>query len=375
MRYAIISDVHANPVALRAVLSDAQNQQVDAVVCLGDTVGYGPLPRPALQLVRQSCSIVLLGNHDWAVGGRATPNDYANLADESIARHRDELSARDREWLANLPRTATFQNAAATHADFTGGAQFFYVETPEDAQANFAARPEQLLFVGHTHTPALFVTGRSGAVYALPPEDFVLEDGKRYLVNPGSVGYPREKDGKCFSSYIIYDVPTASVYFRKVPFDVSGLLQRGKKKFSRRARRLLVGLGIALLCILFGSIAAALVPSTGPAASVSQSKPPVARRTLALSKEDTAVRANLKLAKNSPPVALEVRFLTANGTDAAPLQVVSVRKSSQRAFKIPPKAVQAVFSILRTSANDKPKIQTFSPAKASRETEASTPTR
>ena len=366
MRYAIISDIHANAVALRAVLADIQSRQADAVICLGDTVGYGPLPRQALQLVRQSCSAVLLGNHDWAVGERATPKDYVNLAGESLSRHREELSAHDREWLANLPRTVTFSNAAATHADFTSDTQFYYVETPEDAQANFTARREQLLFVGHTHTPALFLTGHSGAVYALPPDDFALEEGKRYLVNPGSVGYPREKDGKCFSSYVIYDDSAQAVYFRQIPFDVSSLIQRGKQKLPRHFRRALFGIGLLFL-LLMGGAAAFWRPTPPPTAPVQApqppANPPVDVRTLNLVPGDVAVRANLKLDKNSPPVSLEIRFLSASGADVAPRQVISVKKSSMKAFKIPKDAAKAAFSIQKVNPDDIPRILRFAPTR------------
>ncbi len=356
MRYAIISDIHANPTALRAVLADAQAQKVDEIICLGDCVGYGPLPQQALSLVRQYCKITLLGNHDKAVVNPESAANFVDIAGESIERHRAELTTDDLDWLSNLPRVTTFGEAVAAHADFTDAKQFYYVESPEDAKANFDVRREPLLFVGHTHSPAVFLTGQSGQVYALPPTDFVLEEGKRYLVNPGSVGYPREKDGVCQSSYVIYDTDLRSVYFRFLPFDVSGLLQRGVGKKSRRG--MLIALGAALLFLLAGL--AALCFSSGGTDSAERI---LAEKAILLLPTDSDVRANLKLAKDSDPVTLEVRFLTSAGRDAAPAQMVVVKKSSMRAFKVPKNAARATFAVSKVDAADSPKIEIFSPTK------------
>ncbi len=356
MRYAIISDIHANPTALRAVLVDAQSQKVDEIICLGDCVGYGPLPQQALALVRQYCAVTLLGNHDKAVVSPEAAADFVDLAGESIQRHRAELATEDLDWLNNLPRIITFGEAVAAHADFTDALKFYYVETPEDARANFNIRREPLLFVGHTHSPAVFLTGQSGQVYALPPTDFVLEEGKRYLVNPGSVGYPREKDGVCQSSYVIYDTESNSVYFRFLPFDVSGLLQRGVGKKSRRG--IFIALGAALLLLLASLAALCFKPSEG-----AYSERILAEKAILLSSTDSEVRANLKLAKDSVPVTLEVRFLTATGQDATPAQMVVVKKSSMRAFKVPKDAARATFAVSKVDATDNPKIEIFSPTK------------
>lgn len=365
MRYAIISDIHANPVALRAVLADAQSQKVDSYICLGDCVGYGPLPQQALALVRQYCAVVLLGNHDKAVVSPEAAADFVDIAGESIQRHRGELTAEELDWLGNLPRVTTFGGAAAAHADFTDAQKFYYVESVEDAKANLGIRSEQLLFVGHTHTPAFFVTGQSGQVYALPPSDFVLEEGKRYLVNPGSVGYPREKDGVCQSSYVIYDTEAKSVYFRFLPFDVSGLLQRGVGKKSRRGIFIAI---VAALLLLFGGVATYFGVSTP--ASVERA---LVMKELSLLPTDSEVRANLKLAKDSVPVTLEVHFLTETGEDAAPAQIVVVKKSSFRAFKVPKNTTKAIFSVLKASEGDSPRIEIFSPTRTKEASSTSSP--
>jgi diadenosine tetraphosphatase ApaH/serine/threonine PP2A family protein phosphatase len=106
-----------------------------------------------------------------------------------------------------------------THAEFSKPGCFYYISTPEHALRSWNAVPEQLLMVGHSHRPALYVLGASGRPHPVAPQPFVLEDGKRYLVNVGSVGCPRDGDVK--ASYCIYDTDDLSVEWRRVPFDLA----------------------------------------------------------------------------------------------------------------------------------------------------------
>jgi len=223
VRYAILSDVHANEAALRAVLLDAADARAERFVCLGDVLGYGPDPVAALELVHRSCHVCLAGNHDDAVSGRFPAADFTDFAAAAVRRHRARLSDAAVAWLRRLPHVCDFPGPngfACAHGDLSDPKNFNYVLEPRDALPSWGARPEQLLFVGHTHAPGIFVLGSSGAPHALAPMDFVLEDGKRYLVNVGSVGYPRS--GVCRSFYCIYDDCSRTVFFRSLPFDLEG---------------------------------------------------------------------------------------------------------------------------------------------------------
>lgn len=218
MRYAIISDVHANESALRAVLVDAADEGAERIVCLGDVLGYGPDPVSTLELVYRRAHVCLAGNHDDAISGRCPVEDFTEFAAEAVARHRRQLKSSGIDWLARLPHVCELDGFACAHGDFAAPEAFNYVLEPADAMPSWNARSEQLLFVGHTHKPGIFVLGPSGLPHFLEPEDFALEDGKRYLVNVGSVGYPRS--GVCRSSYCIYDSEARSVRFRSLPFDL-----------------------------------------------------------------------------------------------------------------------------------------------------------
>jgi len=218
MRYAIISDVHANEAALRAVLTDAADAHADKVICLGDVLGYGPDPVAALELVYRRAHVCLAGNHDDAVANRFPVEDFTDFAADVVLRHRAALTREAVDWLRHLPYTCEFEGFACAHGDFSDPKHFNYILEPQDAMPSWAERPEQLLFVGHSHKPGIFVLGASGTPHLLDGADFTLEDGKRYIVNPGSVGYPRS--GACRSSYCIYDDQSRTVFFRTLPFDL-----------------------------------------------------------------------------------------------------------------------------------------------------------
>ena len=218
MRYAIISDVHANEAALRAVLTDADDARADKIICLGDVLGYGPEPVAALELVYRRAHVCLAGNHDDAVCGRFPVEDFTDFAAEVVQRHREAITQKAIDWLRHLPYTCEFEGFACAHGDFSDPKHFDYLLEPQDAMPSWGERSEQLLFVGHTHQPGIFVLGASGMPHRLDGMDFTLEDGKRYIVNPGSVGYPRS--GACRSSYCIYDDQSRTVFFRTLPFDL-----------------------------------------------------------------------------------------------------------------------------------------------------------
>lgn len=352
MRYAIISDVHANEAALRNALADIDREGVDEIVCLGDVVGYGPSPREAVALVRERCRLVVAGNHDDAVSGRGDASQFVELAGDAASRHREELGRDGLEWLKSLPYSCELEGGAtAVHGDACDPARFYYVENAEDAGANFRATGAKILFVGHTHVPAIFVVGRSGTPLQAPPQDFTLEDCKRYIVNPGSIGYPRESDGKCLSSYVVYDSDAGTVTFRYLPFSVSSVMQRGRN--PRRGK-------IAAAAAVAAALAAAALGAAllfGPKEGGRE----IGRHVLQLEEGSTGACANIELAKGSSPVVVKVQFLDRDGKSVGEDSVL-VKKSSKKEFPAPAGAASAVFTALAAESGGKPLVESFNPA-------------
>lgn len=224
MRYALYSDVHAFPPALESVLADAASQKAGARLCLGDVVGYGPDPSGAVRLCREASDEVVAGNHDAAVARQISTSNFIPRAREAVDRHRGQLSEEDVDWLSRLAMSVERENFVAAHGEFHRRrgrmeAGFGYVLSAGDAAETLDALPPNVdvAFVGHTHAACVWAMGpHDGLPRLLPPEGFTLEDGFRYVVNIGAVGYPRYHHE---TIYVIYDSGARSVEFRHVPFD------------------------------------------------------------------------------------------------------------------------------------------------------------
>lgn len=218
MKYAVVSDIHANKQAWTAVLLDIRSLGADAIICLGDVVGYGPDPSEVLQSLYENVNHFCLGNHDAVICRKLDPSLFNEGARAIIAWTKEQLSQDAVKFLRSLPLTLDGDGFRCAHGDFSQPAAFHYIIEPEDAAASWFAVPDRLLFVGHSHRPGIFLLGASGIPRYAEPQDFVVEDGRRYLVNVGSVGQPR--DGEARASYCLYDTEENSVRWRRIPFDI-----------------------------------------------------------------------------------------------------------------------------------------------------------
>lgn len=223
MRWAFVSDIHGNLSAWNTVLADCAVRGVDRIVCLGDIVGYGPQPAECMRSVWERCHAITLGNHDAVAAGMLDVSVFNDRAARSAEWTRSRLAPSAVSAFASLPLSLRGPGWRAAHGGLADPAAFDYVFSEDDAAACFAAVPEQLLLCGHTHEAALFVVGASGRVHKTAPQDFALEDGKRYVVNVGSVGSPRGGDPR--ASYAVWDDAARSVCFVRAPFDFSAFRQ------------------------------------------------------------------------------------------------------------------------------------------------------
>ena len=228
MKYAIISDLHGNLEALQAVLDDASGK-VDAVVCLGDIVGYNANPRECLRLVRETCALVVAGNHDQAACGVRPYDDFNDWARQAMDWTRGQLSAAEVEYLRRLPCTAPFGAGwVAAHGSPRHTDEYLFDGRgfAEAFDSLGRLRPEARgCFVGHTHLPMVWARETGGRVtqVQVPPRLVTLDAACRYIVNPGSVGQPR--NGNPLAAYAILHDPTA-VELRNVPYDVAAAQEK-----------------------------------------------------------------------------------------------------------------------------------------------------
>ncbi len=221
MKFAIISDVHANPTALERVLADAEQCGAEQVICAGDVVGYGPYPSETIRVLREREIPTIMGNHDRAVANYIGIGYMIGSAQAGVNRHRAELGEDDLAWLRSLPYVYLGDGFEVAHGSCYSPMDMRYVRDRQAARDSILNGRERLQFVGHTHQEALYRVKTEGYPDSeqLEPHDFKMDDKWSYLVNVGSVGYPRVNP---YSSYVIFDSVTGEVQFRKVDFDFAG---------------------------------------------------------------------------------------------------------------------------------------------------------
>lgn len=218
MRYAIVSDIHANLQAWNAVLIDIRSRNIDRILCLGDIIGYGPSPTETLRSVYTNVHDFVLGNHDAVFCGKLDGNLFNDHARRLLEWTAKRLNRQAVNFFRGLPLSLAGPGFRCAHGDFAAPAQFDYIIEPSDALRSWGTVPDPVLFVGHTHRPGIFVVGASGTPHLLPPQDFVIEPGKRFLVNAGSVGQSR--DGDVRACYLVYDDREQAVFWHRIPFDL-----------------------------------------------------------------------------------------------------------------------------------------------------------
>lgn len=229
MRYLILSDIHANLTALDASLEAAKGRWEKAV-CLGDVVGYGPDPNEVIDRVRSIDAITIRGNHDKAGCGLADANDFNPVARSVALWTREQLSPANRDWLVKLPvGPVGVDGFSIVHGASRDEDE--YVFAPAQALDSLLDATTPVTFFGHTHLQGGF-TLRDDKVEVLhfkPNEEThfsacSIESGTTYLLNPGSVGQPR--DGDTRAAFAISDLDKKCVEFWRVPYDVEAVQKR-----------------------------------------------------------------------------------------------------------------------------------------------------
>jgi len=215
MRFAIFGDIHANLEALEAVLADAKEQKCTHYVCMGDVVGYNANPAECLELVRELECPVIKGNHDEQASMIGENENFNALAEEAMTWTRDRLSDEQKAWLRELRLQRQVRDFTIVHATLDTPHKWGYVFNQLDAAASFSYQTTTVCFIGHTHVPKAYI--RDGSVRTVPLEVLPIQPGKKYLVNVGSVGQPRDGDPR--PAYVIYDTAPQEIVLRRLEYD------------------------------------------------------------------------------------------------------------------------------------------------------------
>ena len=231
MKYAVMSDVHANPKALAKAFIDAKVNDVDAFVCLGDIVGYGPSPDDAIDTVREVFgNRVVMGNHDAALLREMSLDSFSRRAEKSIVAHRCMVGEENLGWLGSCQPLIREGAFLFVHGDVCRDgdslkAGFGYVFRPEDVKRVLSAvdgMGVNIVFVGHTHEPVAWRQTDGGEVEMVDEDKISIAASGKYVINVGTVGCPRSVP---FASYVVVDAKedgSVDVELRKLTFDYLG---------------------------------------------------------------------------------------------------------------------------------------------------------
>jgi len=229
MRYLILSDIHANATALEAALEAAKGRW-DTPLCLGDVVGYGPDPNEVVDRIRELGAVTIRGNHDKAGSGLANADDFNPVARAVALWTREHLRPENREYLEKLPiGPMTVNGFSLVHGAFRDEDE--YVFAPAQALDSLLDAPSPVTFFGHTHLQGGFSLrdNKVSVLHFKPATDngftaLAIEPETTYLLNPGSVGQPR--DGDVRAAFIIADLDRNSVEFWRVPYEIEAVQKR-----------------------------------------------------------------------------------------------------------------------------------------------------
>lgn len=238
--FAILGDIHANIDALNVVLDDCRREGVTDFLCTGDVVGYNATPGECMKIVRELGCPVVKGNHDHYVSSEQDLSDFHPNAAAVVEWTRGQLTDEEMQWLRDLPFTDKRMGISVVHATWDNPEGFGYVFDLLQAESNFILQQTPLCFHGHTHCPMIYEK-QMGGVYRIEAQEMTLQIGRKYFINVGSVGQPRDGDPR--SAYALYEPATRKVRFRRLDYDIAAAQARIRAAGlpERLAERLALG--------------------------------------------------------------------------------------------------------------------------------------
>jgi diadenosine tetraphosphatase ApaH/serine/threonine PP2A family protein phosphatase len=226
VKYAIISDIHGNLEALEAARKEIERMSPDKILCLGDLVGYGASPNECVEATREICDLIVAGNHDFGAIGRTDIAYFNMYAREAILWTAKALKQDAFDYLGERPLTEVVDDhIRIVHATPREPERWNYIFTHEQALEEFQAFEERVCFVGHSHQPIIYEL-MDEETLIVNADHVQVRNGRRYLVNVGSVGQPRDGDPR--ACICIYDEENADISIRRVEYDIDG----AKKKIN-----------------------------------------------------------------------------------------------------------------------------------------------
>ncbi|MBI4666497.1 MAG: metallophosphoesterase family protein [Nitrospinae bacterium] len=224
MRYALFSDIHSNIEAFEAVLADIDRNEADRLLFLGDIVGYGPSPNECVEKLLHTANLSLGGNHDWAVVGK-TPDDYFNpYAKQAVDWTASVLLDEHKEFLKRTKAVDRFDGFQVAHSTPYRPEEWHYIMSQKEALENYDSIDGQLCFIGHSHQPLILEYDDATRVRVYREKQYQLKPDKKYIINIGSVGQPRDSNTQ--ACWVLFDSENSLVTYNRVPYDIAAVQKK-----------------------------------------------------------------------------------------------------------------------------------------------------
>jgi len=218
MCYAVVSDIHGNLEALESVLSAVSEERVDGYLFVGDVVGYGADPKECIKLLKSlDPAVAIAGNHDWGAIDKLDVSYFSEAAMAAIICTKRTLDDGELEYLRSFPLSYEDEKLTLVHGTLNMPEEFYYISDTEDAYVSLSLMKNPVCFIGHSHVPGIFTSDHTKVEY-VESANVKLDSERRYLVNVGSVGQPR--DGNPDASFAIYDDEELTVELKRARYDV-----------------------------------------------------------------------------------------------------------------------------------------------------------
>jgi putative phosphoesterase len=217
MRYGIFSDIHGNLEAFQEVINVYKNEKIDKYLCVGDIVGYGADPKECIDKTRQLQALAVAGNHDWAAVGMTDITYFNPVAEQAILWTRAKLSDEEKDFLKSLKLVYENSDLILVHGTLNKPEEFNYLMDVELAQVDFKLMKKNICFIGHSHIAGIFIEAKGKISYSVQTQ-IKIDPNKKYIVNVGSVGQPRDRDNR--ASFCIFDSDRKEVYLKRVDYSI-----------------------------------------------------------------------------------------------------------------------------------------------------------
>lgn len=225
MLYAVLGDIHSNFEALEAVLEDIKKEKPDEILSVGDIVGYAAEPSRCIKTTRETTSIIVAGNHDYAAVGKMDVNWFNPEAREAAIWTANQLAKEEKDFLSNLPLIAEKDGTILVHSSLYEPEAFSYIRTVYEAELCLKELKRHVCFIGHSHLPIAIL--RDPAAPEAGGEALRIDQGpevglervEKAIINVGSVGQPRDRNPR--ACYVLYDTEKKLARFRRIDYDVT----------------------------------------------------------------------------------------------------------------------------------------------------------